>query len=173
MKLNDLVSRATDFCLDSHVTFKPYLPLCSEFRCVTLPSHLGGKVKAQKGENIYATARLERGKFYHHVSSLERGDITAKLLLSVKDGHEGASTDYTGAIILTFFRADPEAFDNLFPTKKTRLTTTRLLARLLDVPERKASAFDKVSLELFLPGEGAINDPRYHENKLRTIMGIN
>ena len=170
MRFNDIVSRATDFCLQSRVNFNPYLPLCSEYRCVTLPPSIGERIQADKGENIYRYYREELGKFYHHKSNLQRDDINAKLLLAIKDGHPGSSTDYAGGIILMYFRNDPEGFDNLFYSVNSRLTPSVIIARILELPEKVTAPFNKMSDDMFDTKGGDINDPRYHESTLRKLM---
>lgn len=171
MKPNDIVSRATDFCLQSRVKFNPYLPLCVGHRCITLPPHIGKRIQAERGENIYKYHREELGKFYHHKSNLERADINAKMLLAIKDGHPGSSTDYAGSIILMYFRNDPEGFDNLFYSSNSRLAPSVVIARILEIPDKVAAPFNKMSDEMFDTKGGDIQDPRYHEATLRKLLG--
>lgn len=170
MKLNDIVSRATNFCLSPRVRFNPYLPLCSGYRSVTLPPNIGGKIDTDPGENIYRYHREVLGKFYHHKSMITRADINARLLLAIKDGHEGASTDYAGAIILMYFRQDPAGFDDLFYRVNTRLTVAGVISRILELPEKVTSPFNKMADEFFNEEGGNIQDPRYHERVLRKLL---
>lgn len=170
MKLNDIVAKATDFCLQSRVRFNPYLPLCVDYRCITLPPHLGDKIKAEPRENIYHYSRVELGKFYHHRSNFQRDDINGKVLLAVKDGYKGASTDYAGAIILMYFRNDPQGFDDLFYSVNSRLTPAVVVSRILELPEKVTVPYNRLADEMFNEEGGNIQDPRYHERVLRKLM---
>lgn len=157
----DIITQAVRLALNSKANYNPGLPLCVDFRPLTLDSKYGSPDPfTPKGTNIY------KGQTHRTRSALLCSDINSRIRLRVLSGDRGCSSDFTGLLILCFYAQDPDAWYGLFNRPDLYLPYAQILTRITGLPLRAASAFVNGTESLF-KGETNPDHPLVLERVLR------
>lgn len=163
----DTLRCATAIASNPRVNYTPGIFIRSESRPLSLPPHVGDRIEAEPGENIYKGPNPYPTS--SHSPSLKRGDINAKVLYTVMRGERGASTDYAGAIMLAFYSNDPDAWVNLFYSEHTSVPIVTLLSRITGLTETNASRVYKLAESVFSKWKNDYS-PSSHERIIRSLL---
>jgi hypothetical protein len=147
------ISQAMRLSESKHLRYVPGLPITIDYVPITRPQRAASTPLTSP--SIYPGPYAS----HHTISSESINSFVVKAIL----GGRG-TTDFPGLIMIAYFRADPDAWDEVFIRRGAQLAYPKVLARILGVDNKLASDLCNYTDYLF-PGVGINDSPAYEQSR--------